>query len=260
MFRTYNAHKMNRTDNSPDLIFGIKPVLEGIRSGKEFDKILLQKGAQGEAFQELFSEIRAANLPFQHVPYQKLNRITRKNHQGVVAFISPVSFSPIEEVLQMVYERGETPLFVALDRVTDVRNFGAVVRSAEAMGAHGVLMPEKGSAQVNGDAVKTSAGALLRLPISRVRFLKDAFQYMKDSGIQIVGITEKAEAPLSEIDFTIPTCLIMGSEEDGISPEYLSMTDANGLIPMPGGFDSLNVSVAAGMALYEAARQRFEIG
>lgn len=251
---------MNRTDSSPDLIFGIKPVLEGIRSGKEFDKIMLQKGAQGEAFQELFAEIRNANIAFQYVPYQKLNRITRKNHQGVVAFISPVAFQPIEEVLQMVYERGETPLFVALDRVTDVRNFGAVVRSAEAMGAHGILVPEKGSAQVNGDAVKTSAGALLRLPICRVRFLKEAFQYLKDGGIQIVGITEKANAPISELNFTLPTCLVLGSEEDGISPEYLNQCDASGIIPMPGGFDSLNVSVAAGMALYEAARQRFEIG
>lgn len=247
---------MNPNDSTPDLIFGIKPVLEGIRNGKEFDKIFLQKGAQGDAFQELFAEIRNHELTFQHVPIQKLNRITRKNHQGVVAFISPVSFLPLEEVLQQVYERGETPLFVALDRVTDVRNFGAIVRTAECMGAHGVLIPEKGAAQVNGDAVKTSAGALLRLPLSRVRFMKDAFQYLKDSGLQIVGITEKATQTLSEVDFLTPTVLIMGSEEDGISPEYLKMADAQALIPMPGDFDSLNVSVAAGMALYEIARQR----
>ncbi len=250
---------MNPKDSFPGLIFGIKPVLEGIRSGREFDKIMLQKGARGQAFQELFAEIRAAGLPFQHVPYQKLNRITRKNHQGVVAFISPVAFQPVEEILQMVYERGETPLFVALDRVTDVRNFGAVVRSAEAMGVHGILLPDKGSAQVNGDAIKTSAGALLRVPISKVRFLTEALQYLKNSGIQLVAITEKADQPLSGGNYTVPTCLIMGSEEDGISPEYLKIADVRARIPMPGGSDSLNVSVSAGIVLYEVVCQRIRV-
>ncbi|SMO48047.1 23S rRNA (guanosine(2251)-2'-O)-methyltransferase RlmB [Solitalea koreensis] len=241
---------------SNQMVFGIRAVIEAISAGKEIESLFIQKGLGGPLFAELRLVIAEYNLPFQYVPTEKLNRLTPKNHQGVVAFISPITYQNTENLVQDIYERGEVPLLLVLDRITDVRNFGAIVRTAECMGVQAVIVPSRGSAQANPDAVKTSAGALFRVPICREMRLKDTLTFLKDSGLQLVACTEKTDEVLYKADFTVPTAIIMGSEEDGISPEYLKMCDARAKIPMSGEIASLNVSVAAGMILYEAVRQR----
>lgn len=238
------------------MIYGTRPVLEAIAAGKEIDRLFVQHGLRGSAFQELWAAIKEHNVPFKYVPIEKLNRFTRKNHQGIVAFLSQVEYQWIENVVPGIYEIGETPLIVVIDRVTDVRNAGAIARSVECMGGHALVMSEKNSAPMNGDAVKSSAGALLRLPICREKSLARSVQQLANSGLQVVGITEKASTLLSAIDFTVPTVLVMGSEEDGISSEVLRVCHHKAKIPMLGQVASLNVSVACGMALYEAIRQR----
>lgn len=190
------------------------------------------------------------------MPVEKLNRLTRKNHQGVFAFISPINFHKTDNVIQDVFEKGENPLFIILDRVTDVRNFGAIIRTAECSGVQAVIVPEKGSAAINGDALKTSAGALHNIPICREFNLKATIEYLKNCGLQIVGCTEKTDDMIYQPDFSVPTAIIMGSEKDGISPEYLKLCDHKAKIPINGTISSLNVSVSAGVILYEAVRQR----
>lgn len=244
---------MKQADN---LIYGIRPVIESIRAGKEFDKLFIQKGLRGEQMAGLYSLLKESETPFQHVPVEKLNRLTRKNHQGVVGFMSVVSFQPIEEVVQMVFERGETPLILILDRITDVRNFGAIARTAECAGVHAILFPMQGSAQVNADAMKTSAGALNNIPICRTKNLSRAIDYLKDAGLQIVASTEKSEQMMYDVDYALPTAIMMGSEEDGVSPAYLQKCDQQVQIPMYGQTASLNVSVASAVMIYEAIRQR----
>jgi 23S rRNA (guanosine2251-2'-O)-methyltransferase len=204
----------------------------------------------------LWAAIKEHQLAFKYVPVEKLNRLTRKNHQGVIAFVSQVEYQLLDEIVPMVYERGETPLLLALDRVTDVRNAGAIARSIECVGGHCLIMSEKNAAPMNGDAVKSSAGALLRLPVCREKSMVRSLETLAQAGLQIIGITEKAAQTLDEIDFTLPSVLVMGSEEDGISPEVLRTCHVRAKIPMVGHVASLNVSVAAGMALYEALRQR----
>jgi 23S rRNA (guanosine2251-2'-O)-methyltransferase len=204
----------------------------------------------------LWAAIKEHQLAFKYVPVEKLNRLTRKNHQGVIAFGSQVEYQLLDEIVPMVYERGETPLLLALDRVTDVRNAGAIARSIECVGGHCLIMSEKNAAPMNGDAVKSSAGALLRLPVCREKSMVRSLETLAQAGLQIIGITEKAGQTLDEIDFTLPSVLVMGSEEDGISPEVLRTCHVRAKIPMVGHVASLNVSVAAGMALYEALRQR----
>ena len=211
---------------------------------------------KNELFQELWQLVRAHKVNYKHVPVEKLNRLTRKNHQGVFAFISPINFHKTDNVIQDVFEKGENPLFLILDRVTDVRNFGAIVRTAECSGVQAVIVPEKGSAAINGDALKTSAGALHNIPICREFNLKATIEYLKNCGLQIVGCTEKTDDMIYQPDFSVPTAIIMGSEEDGISPEYLKLCDHKAKIPMNGTIGSLNVSVSAGVILYEAVRQR----
>lgn len=249
---------MNETNKSETSapIFGIRPVMEAIREGKNIEKILIQKGLRGENFQELFQLVRERGVYYQHVPIEKLNRLTRKNHQGVFAFLSDAEFIAVEDLVPSLFEQGLTPLLVVLDRVTDVRNLGAIARTAECMGAHGLVVPERGSAPMGPDAVKTSAGALQILPVCRERNLKNTLRYLKESGFTLVACTEKGKEPLFKANFTGPLALVMGSEEDGISPEYLKLCDTQVLIPMTGKVSSLNVSVAAGMLLYEIARQR----
>lgn len=244
---------MNENDN---LIYGTRPVIESLKVGKEFDKIFIQKGLRSEQLAELYQLIKMYDSPFQHVPVEKLNRLTRKNHQGVVGFVSVVTYQPLEEVVQRIYERSQTPLLMVLDGVTDVRNFGAIVRSAECAGAHAILFPTQGSAQLNADTMKTSAGALNHLAICRTKNLNQALEYLQQSGIQLVAATEKAGKALYDVDYTVPTAVLMGSEEDGISPAYLRKADHQVHIPMLGRTESLNVSVAAGVLLYEAVRQR----
>lgn len=239
-----------------DRIFGIRPVIEAIDAGKTIDKLLIQKGLKGENIGELLGKVKAHNIPIQHVPVQKLNSLTRKNHQGVFAFLSPVEFDSIENVLPRIYEQGKNPLLLILDRVSDVRNFGAIARTAECTGVDAIIIPEKGSASVNEDAVKTSAGALYRIPVCKERSLKDTVKFLQLSGISICCATEKTDKTLFDIDFSAPLAIVMGSEEDGVSNDIIRTADHLAKLPMFGEIGSLNVSVACGAFLYEAIRQR----
>lgn len=241
---------------SDDFIFGIRAVIEAIDSGKDIDKILIKKGLGGDLFKELFEKIRANELPFQYVPLEKINRITRKNHQGVLAFVSPVTFYDLENFLPSIFEAGNNPLILVLDQVTDVRNFGAIVRTAECAGVHAVLIPERGAARINADAVKTSAGALHTVPICRTKDLKKSIQFLQESGLKIVAATEKSDDNYTQTDMTGPTAIVMGSEEKGIEKQLLNQADAQVQIPILGKIESLNVSVAAGLLIYEVVRQR----
>ena len=211
---------------------------------------------KGDIFHELRELVKKHRVNYKHVPVEKLNRLTRKNHQGVFAFVSPISFHRTENVIPQLFEEGKIPLFLILDRVTDVRNFGAIVRSAECSGVHAIIVPERGSAAINGDAMKTSAGALSSVPICREFNLKATIDFLKNSGIQVVACTEKTEDLIYAPDYTIPTAIILGSEEDGISEEYLKLCAHKTKIPMIGNIGSLNVSVSAGVILYEVVRQR----
>jgi 23S rRNA (guanosine2251-2'-O)-methyltransferase len=240
------------------IIFGIRPVIEAMKSGKEIEKLLIQKGLRGEGFHSLNSLSRELGIPMQFVPVDKLNQVTRLNHQGVIAFISEIVYHKLESVLPFAYEQGKGPLVLMLDRITDVRNLGAIARTAECAGVDGLLLPEKGSAQINAVAVKTSAGALYKLPVCRSHNLKESIRFMKDSGLKIIAATEKASIDYTTADFTKPMALIMGSEQDGVSEEYLKLTDERVRIPILGEIESLNVSVAAGIILYEILRQRKE--
>lgn len=239
-----------------NFVYGMRPVIEAIAAGKEADKIMMQQGLKGELVPELRRLINEHNIPFQYVPVEKLNRLIRGNHQGVVCFISPIAFQPVENLLLNVYERGETPLFVILDRITDVRNMGAIARTAACAGAHGLIVPEKGGAPVNGDAMKASAGALSMIPVHRSANLKNTLDYLKQSGLKIVAASEKGSKHYHEADLTGPLAVIMGSEEDGVSGEYLRRCDEVLKIPLRGPIESLNVSVAAGILLFEAVKQQ----
>lgn len=241
---------------SNQLVFGIRAVMEAVESGKELESLYIQKGLTGDLLKELRRLIDKHQLKYQYVPVEKLNRLTTKNHQGVVAFISPISFHQIEDLIPFVFENGDTPLFLVLDRITDVRNFGAIARTAECAGVHGIVVPMKESAAINADALKTSAGALFKIPVCRVHSLKKAVEYMQESGLQVIACSEKNDESLYSADFTIPTAIVMGSEEDGISNEVIRVVDRFAKIPLQGEIESLNVSVAAGVVLYEAVRQR----
>ena len=237
-------------------IFGIRAIIEAVEAGKTIDKLFIQKGLHNDLFAELWKLVREKRINYKHVPVEKINRLTRKNHQGVFAFISPIDFHNIEDVIPKLYEEGKNPLVLVLDRITDVRNFGAIARTAECAGVDTILIPEQNAAAINADAIKTSAGALHKITVCRTWNLKLAIQFMKDSGIQLVGCTEKTQDNMYKPDYTPPTAIIMGSEEDGVSPEFLKMCDARAKIPMAGKIASLNVSVATGVILYEAIRQR----
>ncbi|MCD6347871.1 MAG: 23S rRNA (guanosine(2251)-2'-O)-methyltransferase RlmB [Bacteroidales bacterium] len=239
-------------------LFGIHPVIEAFSSGREIDKVLIKKGLIGENVKELMELIRKAGIPYQVVPIEKLNRITRKNHQGVIAFAALVSYSPIEEIVQRCFEHGEVPLILALDGVTDVRNFGAIVRSAEIAGAHAILVPDKGSAQINPEAMKSSAGALNILPIARTTNLPATLRSLRESGLKILGATEKAARTLYNQELTTPLVIVMGSEEDGLSGAVIRICDELIKVPQKGKIASLNVSATAAVLLFETLRQRME--
>jgi len=239
-------------------IYGIRPVIEALKSGKEIDKILIQKGLRGEGFHQLFGYIRELEIPSQFVPAEKLNHLTHQNHQGVIAYISDISYQKLEYLIPFAYEQGRMPFFLLLDRITDVRNLGAVARTAECAGIDGLILPLKGSAQINAHTVKTSAGAIYKLPVCRSASLKEAIVFMKNSGLKIYAATEKAVTNYTSADFTQPLALVMGSEEDGISEEILKIADELIRIPLQGEIGSLNVSVASGILLYEVLRQRNE--
>jgi 23S rRNA (guanosine2251-2'-O)-methyltransferase len=239
-----------------NLIFGMRAVIEAINAGKEIEKILLQKGLSNELYNQLRQALRGQTIPIQFVPPEKLKRITDKNHQGVVAYLTEITYYDTEELLSRVFEKGKIPLVLILDRITDVRNFGAVARSAECAGVDFIIIPARGAAQINGDAIKTSAGALHRLPVCREENLKNTIDFLKESGLQIVACHEKTEKLIYDADLKKPTAIIMGSEENGISGEYLKKSDVQVKIPMPGKIASLNVSVATGIILFEAVKQR----
>ena len=243
-----------------EILFGLRPVIEALNAGTELDKVLIKKGLGGELSHELMQSIRSAGIPFQIVPAEKLNRITRKNHQGVVAFVSLISYSPIDEIIQRIFEEGENPLVVVLDGITDVRNFGAIARSAEVAGAHAVVIPEKGGAQINADAIKTSAGALLNIPVCRVKNLVKSARELQSSGLKLLGATEKAEKLHYHAEMSGPLAIVMGSEDTGISMELLRICDELIKIPQHGKIDSLNVSSAAAVLLFESERQRYQAG
>ena len=241
---------------SSDMIFGIRAVAEAISAGKEVDKILIRKDLTGELAGELFEMLRGSNIVVQRVPQEKLNSITRKNHQGVIAFISPINYQPVEEIVASLYEQGKVPFIIVLDHLTDVRNFGAIARTAECAGVDAIIIPSKGSVSVTADAVKTSAGALMNIPVCRVQSLYNCVKYLKDCGLQIMGASEKSNINYTDADMTTPLALVMGAEDKGISTEILSLTDTTVSLPQYGKIASLNVSVAAGVMIYEVLRQR----
>ena len=239
-----------------DFIYGSRAIIEAINAGKEIDKLLLQKDVKNELTTELLIAARDFNIPVQKVPIEKLNRITRKNHQGAVAFVSSVVYASLDNIISEAYSKGEVPLLIVLDRITDVRNFGAIARTAECVGAHGIVIPSRGSAQVGSDAMKTSAGALNFIPVCRADNLKITLREIRDNGITVLACTEKASDLVYQHDLTVPIALLMGSEEDGISPEYLKLADQLCKLPIKGNIESLNVSVATSVVLYEVVRQR----
>ncbi|MEN6457238.1 MAG: 23S rRNA (guanosine(2251)-2'-O)-methyltransferase RlmB [Prolixibacteraceae bacterium] len=238
------------------MIFGIRAVIEAIKSGKDIDKVLLKKGPGGELYQEVFELIRKHQISFQFVPVEKINKITRKNHQGVIAFISPVTFYDIENYLPILFEQGKNPFIMVLDEITDVRNFGAIVRTAECAGVDAVLIPEKGAARINADAVKTSAGALHLVPVCRTPDLRKTVLFLQQSGLRLIAATEKSSSDYTRGHYAGPVTIVMGSEENGIDPQILALADERVKIPILGQIQSLNVSVAAGLLAYEVVRQR----
>ena len=237
-------------------VYGIRAVMEAIDGGKEIESLFIQRGLSGPLFQELKQVIRQYEITYQQVPVEKLNRMTRKNHQGVIAVISPISYQRIENVVPMIYERGEVPLLLILDGITDVRNLGAIARTAECVGAHALIVPKKGSAEINPDAIKTSAGALFKISVCREDSLARTVQFLQESGIQVVACTEKTEDSIYEVDCCGPTAFILGSEERGVTDDLIRGADLLARIPMTGSIASLNVSVSGGVVLYEALRQR----
>ncbi len=239
-----------------DFIFGLRTVIEAIKAGKQIDRLLIKQGLQGSLYHELMTEVKKFNIAYQIVPLERIELVTRKNHQGVLAWLSLIEFQSISNILPGIYEKGEDPLLIALDGVSDVRNFGAIVRTAECLGAHAIIIPEKGSARITADAVKTSAGALHTFPVCREKSIVRTIEYLKESGLKIICTGEKSDSIASEVSLQGPSVLIMGSEDKGISRELLSLADLKVKIPMSGKIESLNVSVAAGILLYEIIRQR----
>jgi 23S rRNA (guanosine2251-2'-O)-methyltransferase len=239
-------------------IFGIRAVIEAINSGEIIDKVFLQKGLRGDLFNELEAILRQNSINSSYVPVEKLNRLTKNNHQGVVAQISPIGFHDLEQLVMSVIESGKVPLFLLLDQLSDVRNFGAIIRTAECTGVNGIIIQKKGGAPVNGDTIKTSAGAVFKIPICKVDHIKDAVFYMQGSGIKVIAATEKTEDTLYNVSFKEPCAIIMGSEDRGINPSILKIVDAKAKLPLLGDIESLNVSVACGAFLYEVVRQRLQ--
>jgi 23S rRNA (guanosine2251-2'-O)-methyltransferase len=239
-----------------NLIFGIRAIIEAVQAGKSVDRVFLQSDAQGELMKDLLKVLKRGNINFTYVPVEKLNRLTPNNHQGAVATISPIGFLTIEELVTATLESQDKPLFLILDQISDARNFGAIIRTAECTGVHGIIIQKSGAAPVNGDTVKTSAGAVFNIPICKVEHIKDAVFYLQGSGIKTVAATEKTEQLIYELNLNEPLAIIMGSEERGINPSVLKLVDEKAKLPMYGTIGSLNVSVACGAFLYEAMRQR----
>lgn len=241
-------------------IYGLRAIIEAVEAGKQIDKVFIKKDLQGELSGALLAVLRQYRILTMRVPVERINRITRKNHQGAIAILSAIEYSRVGVIVPELYEQGRLPLMIALDGVTDVRNFGAIARTAECCGADAIIIPERGSVSVGADAVKTSAGALLRMPVCRERNLAAAIKFLRDNGYRAVAVSEKVDINYTEIDYTAPTVFVMGAEDDGISAEVMHECDTKVSIPMFGQIQSLNVSVAAGIMMYETVRQRLKSG
>ncbi len=239
-------------------LFGMHPVLEAVKSGKKFDKVLLKQGLEGQQFRELMELLKVNEIPFQFVPGERLNRAVRGSHQGVLAYISQIDYVDIEQLVDNALGRSENPLLVILDGVSDVRNLGAIARSLECAGGFGIIVPAKGGAAINADAIKASAGALMRIDTCKVSNLRVAAYYLKQSGFKLIAATEKTDKLIYDVDMTGPCAIIMGSEGKGISQTMLDLADEKTAIPMSGEITSLNVSVASAVLMYEAVRQRIK--
>ena len=239
-----------------EMVFGLRAVIEALDVGKVFDKILLRRDMNSAIGRELLLKLQGTTTPVQKVPVEKLNQFTDKNHQGVIAFLSPIEFYRIEDVVPSLFEQGKTPLLVVLDGVTDVRNFGAIARTCSCAGVDALVIGARGGAAVNGDAIKASAGALHTLPICKVDNMQNCLRFLRESGLSIVAATEHTDKNYTEADMTLPLAIVMGNEEKGIYEENLKLCNEQVRIPMSGTIESLNVSVAAGVMIYEAVRQR----
>ena len=239
-----------------EMIFGIRAVIEAIEAGKDIDKVMVKRELSGDLFMELLQLLRTYEIPMQKVPVERIDRFTRKNHQGVIAFTSAVTYQRLENIVPMLYEEGKTPFILVLDGLTDVRNFGAIARTCEVAGVDAIVIPERGSVTVNADAIKTSAGALHTIPVCREQSLKEAIVFLRNSGIKVVAATEKAASYYTESDFTVPVAIVMGAEDMGVAADNLRVSDELVRIQQTGTIQSLNVSVAAGVLIYEVVRQR----
>lgn len=239
-------------------IYGIHAVLEAIDAGKDIDKILLSKTLNVDTAKEIMDRARSLRVPVQRVPVQKIDRITRRNHQGVLALMSAVTYYQVEDIVPQLFDNGENPFIVVLDGVTDVRNFGAVARTCECAGVSAIVIPDRESVSANADAVKTSAGALNYLPVCREHNLVNAVKLLRDSGFKIVGTSDKSQVPYTRGVYTGPVAIVLGAEDKGVSPEIMKLCDTQVMIPEFGHINSLNVSVAGGIMIYEVVRQRLD--
>lgn len=239
-----------------EMIYGTRAVIEALRAGRELERLFVQRGLHNSLFRELQDELNEHGVHYQLVPREKLDRLTRQNHQGVVAFLSSLEYHQLGLLVPELFRQGKVPLLLILDRITDTRNLGAIARTAEGAGVHALVVPSRGSAMINADAVKTSAGALHHIPVCREDNLKASIDFLKDAGIKVVACSEKTSMEARDGDFTSPLAIIMGSEENGVSHEYLKRCDEVVKLPMYGEVSSYNVSAATAMILYEVMRQR----
>jgi len=251
-----NDSRQSSGEGQSQMIFGTRAVIEAVQAGKDVDKILMRRDLQNDLSRELFRAVKETNITLQRVPQEKLDRLTRKNHQGVIAFISAVTYSKLENIVPALYEEGKNPCIVLLDGVTDVRNFGAIARTCECAGVNALVIPAHNSVSVNADAVKTSAGALLTLPVCKEASITEAIRYLKNCGYRVIAATERAKNNYTAIDYTVPVAFVLGGEDRGISMDNLRICDEMAMIPVAGNIASLNVSTAAAVLLYEAVRQR----
>lgn len=239
-----------------EMVFGIRAVIEAIQADKEIDKILIRREMQGDLSRELFAALKDRDIPVQRVPVERLDRITRKNHQGVIAFISAITYHRLEDIIPFVYEQGKNPFIVLLDGITDVRNFGAIARTCECAGVDAIVIPSKGSVTVNADAIKTSAGALHVLPVCKEDSIRQSIRFLQESGVKVFAATEKASEIYTKGTYEGPVAIVMGAEDTGVAMENLRICDEMVKIPQFGTIGSLNVSVAASIMIYEVIRQR----
>jgi 23S rRNA (guanosine2251-2'-O)-methyltransferase len=254
----YNRTKKLNIDKDK-LIYGRHPIMDAIENGMSIDKIMLSQSLKGDYEKELRNLCKERNIPLHIVPKDRISSVTQKNHQGVLGFLSFLEYQLIEDVFPLIYEKGEVPLIMVLDSITDVRNMGAIARSAEAMGVHALIIPFKKTAQINAEAMKTSAGALTKIPVCRTASLGNAVDYLLMNGLQVVAAELRGKDTLEELDLTLPTAIVMGSEDEGVRPHILRKATSWFKIPMLGTTDSFNVSVAAGIVLYETIRQRIKL-